>query len=754
MFSKLRIRTRILSGFLILIALVCTIVMPFMLNDMNRLIETAEKRELTGLYQQVQQKINAELRVASSLASFVASLPEVKKHLFNDDRDALHSSLKDAFLQLKTEYSLSQLQFHQPPATSYLRVHKPGKFGDDLSRFRETVVISNQKYTTVKGIEKGVAGLGIRGVVPVMIQGQHWGSVEFGFSLGQEFFDDFKLRTGVDVSLYVVKNDSLSPFSSTYTGHTLLDQSKLLLALKDEVQTGNYELKGQKVAVFASSIDDFSGQPIGVVEIAMERSDYLSMMNSSMIKTLMLGGVFLIIGSLVAVLITRSIVTPLNNMRNAMDNIASGDGDLTRRLSTSGKNELSDIAESFNNFVIKIEDLVKVLMRSVSNVSKSGSVLFDETEKTIQIARNQQVATDEVASAVNEMTATAREVAVNAENASSLTESSYERSQQGYQTVNETIGTINQLAENIGDAVQLVGVVDEQSGKIFTILDVIKSIAEQTNLLALNAAIEAARAGDQGRGFAVVADEVRSLAANTQNSTSEINHMISQLQKGTTETVDVIAQSQQQAVDTVAKATESGDALQEIRESMEQISNSVMQIATAAEEQSMVAETVNKSVVDIANASSEVASGADRIMGTSSQIGAELNDLMAIVRRFKVKKDPAVELAVARSAHQAWKMRLRTFLDGHSDLSSDQAVSHKECGFGQWYYGEGAEICKNDRTLKTLEGPHMRMHQLIIQILEAKNTGDKLNAENYYREVCELSDSIVGGMEEAITHFN
>ena len=754
MFSKLRIRTRILSGFLILIALVCTIVMPFMLNDMNRLIETAEKRELTGLYQQVQQQIDAELRVASSLARFVAALPDVKKHLLNDDRDALYASLQDAFLQLKTEYSLRQLQFHQPPAISYLRVHKPEKFGDDLSSFRETVVISNQKNTTVKGIEKGVAGFGIRSVVPVTIQGKHWGSVEFGFSLGQAFFDDFKQRTGVDISLYVAKNGALSPFSGTYAGHALLEQPKLLLALKGGVQTGKYKLMGKEVAVFASSINDFSGQPIGVVEIAMGHSDYLSMMNSSMIKTLILGGIFLIIGSLVAVFITRSIVTPLNNMRNAMDNIASGDGDLTRRLSANGQNELSDIANSFNNFVIKIEELVKVLMKSVSNVSKSGSVLFDETEKTIQIARNQQAATDEVASAIHEMTATAREVATNAENASSLTESSYERSQQGYETVSETVATINQLASNIGNAVQLVGVVDQQSGKIFTILDVIKSIAEQTNLLALNAAIEAARAGDQGRGFAVVADEVRSLAANTQNSTSEINQMISQLQKGTAETVDVIAQSQQQAIDTVAKATESGDALQEIREAMELISNAVTQIAAAAEEQSMVAETVNISVVDIAHASSEVASGADRIMGTSSQIGAELNDLMAIVQRFKVKKDPAVELAVARSAHQAWKMRLRTFLDGKSDLRADQAVSHTECGFGQWYYGEGAEICKNDRTLKSLESPHMRMHQLIVQILEAKNTGNKTKAEDDYREVCKLSDSIVEGMEEAITHFH
>ncbi|WP_428034639.1 methyl-accepting chemotaxis protein [Amphritea sp.] len=750
MFSRLRIRSRILGGFLLLIILVCSIVMPVMFNDMHNLVQTAETRELTSLYQQVLQKIDAEQRQATALAHFVASLPEVQQHIKNDDRTALQASMNSAFAMLKSDYGLRQFQFHQAPATSYLRVHKPEKFGDDLSGFRQTVVEANRTKAAVSGIEQGVAGLGIRGVVPVVIDGQNWGTVEFGFSLGQLFFDEFKQQTGVDISLYVIKNGDLSPYASTFQGAQLFDQTSLSQALFGQAQSGSFVLQGTEVAAFANQLKDFSGRAVGVIEIAMDRSSYLSMIQSSLLDTLMIGLVTILLGVIVAVLITRSIARPLTEMSAAMENIASGDGDLTRRLTVNGNNELSDIANAFNGFVIKIETLVKTLMNSVSNVSNSGSELFDETEKTMRVAKNQQARTEEVATAVNEMTATAHDVAGNAENASSLTQSSQERSERGYQTVSQSIATINQLAANVAETVQLVSQVDHQSTKIHTILDVIQGIAEQTNLLALNAAIEAARAGDQGRGFAVVADEVRSLAGRTQNSAAEINQMISELQSGTTHTVTVIEESQQQARDTVSIATQSGEALHSIRDAMAQINDSVMLIASAAEEQSQVAESINQSIVDIADGATDVASGADHIMATSSQIGTELNALMTVIRRFKVHKDPAIELAVARSAHQAWKMRLRTFLDGSSALSAEQAVSHRECDFGHWYYGEGAQACHDIQVLKQLEVPHERMHQLIGKIIEAKHAGNNIVAEELYREVCQLSETIVKGMDAAI----
>ncbi|WP_417596427.1 methyl-accepting chemotaxis protein [Oceanospirillum sp.] len=755
MFSRLRIRTRLVLGFGLFMLLVCGIVIPLLLTDMKLIIEEAERRELVSLFGQLEDRVKGEERLALALATYTANQKEIKEHLIKGDRSALELSTLPAFKQLETNFGLRQFQFHQPPATSYFRVHKTAKFGDDLSGFRETVVMTNRDVNPVSGIEKGVAGLGIRGVAPVLIEGRHWGSVEFGFSLGQFFFDQAKSETGADFVVSRPVEGYLEDYASTLGGNSLLSAELLQQVLSGEREKvfRQLDINGRDLAVYAGVLTDFSGQPAAVVQVAMKRDHYLEMLDRSFLDSVLIAAAFIIFGLILAVIITRSITRPLDSMRLAVENISNGDGDLTQKIRVDGDNEIAEIAQTVNGFIDNIESIIKKLMKSVASVSGSGSELFDITEHSIELTHKQRANTHEVATAVNEMTATAQEVAQHASSTSSFTEEASKRSSVSHATVKESIRTIHEMAENVGSTVDMINRVNEQTTEIHTILDVIHGIAEQTNLLALNAAIEAARAGEQGRGFAVVADEVRQLAQRTQEATGQINVMIADLLKVTKDTTDVINHSQEHVQELVEVANASGDALQAITDGMQQINDTVYQIASAAEEQSQVSDDINLRVVDIAEGAQESADGADKILRRTSAMGTELTSLMGVIRHFKVSNDPAIELAVARSAHQAWKMRLRTFLDGTGSISMQQAVSAHDCDFGQWYYGEGHEFCRHETDLKAIENPHIEMHELIQQIVKAKESGDQAKAEALYHKVCDLSEMIVAGMDTVIDRY-
>ncbi|PSL92849.1 methyl-accepting chemotaxis protein [Pseudomonas sp. R9.37] len=342
------------------------------------------------------------------------------------------------------------------------------------------------------------------------------------------------------------------------------------------------------------------------------------------------------LGLLVIWLVGHGIARPLKQMVAMLNDIAQGEGDLTRRLTSDRADELGAIATGFNTFLIKLQGMITQVVSSVQKVSDSSEHTADIAIRTNQGVHKQMVEIDQVATAVHEMTATAQDVARNATQAAQAASHADQAASQGMRIVRDTSTSIGVLAQEIGKAVGVVQTLAKDSENINAILTAIRGIAEQTNLLALNAAIEAARAGEQGRGFAVVADEVRNLAQKTQKATEEIQTMIQQLQQGTRDVVKVMEDSQNRTDESVQHAAKAAEALETITQAVSVINDMNTQIASAAEEQSAVAEDINRNVINIGQVANEVAGGADESSAASAELTKLAEQQRRLINQFKV----------------------------------------------------------------------------------------------------------------------
>ena len=351
---------------------------------------------------------------------------------------------------------------------------------------------------------------------------------------------------------------------------------------------------------------------------------------------MVIGFLVALVGLVVMVFVAYGLAKPARRLVSMLDDIAKGDGDLTKRLEVDRADELGAIASGFNAFLDKLQGMIREVVGSVQQVTDASEHTADIAMRTNDGVQRQLSEIDLVATAVTEMTATAQDVARNASQAASAAHNADGSATHGREVVKATSDTIMALSQDIQRAVESVRSLERDSENITGILDTIRGIAEQTNLLALNAAIEAARAGEQGRGFAVVADEVRNLAQKTQSSTAEIQTMIEQLQNGTKETVKVMEQSRSRTDQSVLQAEEADAALTSITQAVSVINDMNNQIASAAEEQSAVAEDINRNVMTIDTVAKSVAKGADEASEASASLTKLAEHQRRLINQFKV----------------------------------------------------------------------------------------------------------------------
>lgn len=445
---------------------------------------------------------------------------------------------------------------------------------------------------------------------------------------------DTEQRAVTQLNAAIAEMDQLkSHFSST--------QRDALQQLETALSGYRSSLQAFKVA-FTSALEarkemteqgaDIVNRSDALYQIQLDRRDIESTQARSlqMISTLLA----LLVGVLAAVIITRQITRPLRETLAVVERIASGD--LTQDLRVTRSDELGVLQQGIARMGVTLRELISGIRDGVTQIASAAEELSAVTEETSAGVNSQKVETDQVATAMHEMTATVQEVARNAEEASQAAAAADGEARQGDKVVAQAIEQIERLASEVVRSTDAMTVLQQESDKIGSVMDVIKAVAEQTNLLALNAAIEAARAGEAGRGFAVVADEVRALAQRTQKSTEEIEVLVAGLQNGTQQVATVMNNSRSLTDSSVDLTRKAGASLESITRTVSNIQSMNQQIAAAAEQQSAVAEEISRSIINVRDVSEQTAAASDETAAASVELARLGGQLQMMVSHFRV----------------------------------------------------------------------------------------------------------------------
>ncbi len=606
--KRFSIKQRIFLSLILSLTVMAVTLATVFLTRMKAVTDAMQTEMLSAVAASVDSEIANRTRFASALAVTIANSPELQQAFAEGHRAALARLTKSTFDELKKRYGVRQFQFHTVDAHSFFRAHKPEKYGDDLSAFRQTVVEANNTRTVIEGVESGVAGLGLRGVAPMFFEGRHIGSVEVGLALDESFFRQLSGRYGVDLAIHLKKGSGFEPSLSTIEKDIVSEQT-LERVLAGETVIAFDDGGEHPLGVYVSPLKDYSGQIIGAIEVIRDLSPLAAVERSIGRDVLLVTLFILLVGVALAWLVGRSISRPLGGEPRELARIACNvaQGNLELELD---KPQPEGVYATLREMVESLRDLVTRVKKTANEVD-SVAHRQGEIGERLNIRIEQQAAElDSVAKRINKLAETVQASADNARAATALANTVNTKAKDGEAVVGEVMAAMGEITESSHKATEIISVIEE--------------IAFQTNLLALNASVEAARAGESGRGFAVVANEVRNLAQRSAAAASEIKGLLEDSDRKVTSGGELV--------------NKAGKVLQDIFASMGELVGVVDDMAEAAQQQSERIGKIDRSVAELRNCTDQNTDLVRLSSESARTLGEHAGRLTELMNQFKVRR--------------------------------------------------------------------------------------------------------------------
>ncbi len=751
---KLSIGVR-LNALLLAVSLLSTLSVAFTADHyLQAMIRHSEEDSLQGKYENFVASVDQLSLRAENLAAATAVWPGIGEALASGDRAFLLKQTEPVFKAMKEAYAVDQLQFHTSPATSFLRVNSPTKYGDDLSSFRLTVVGTNKDKKPTRGLEGGVTVLSVRGVAPVFAEGKHVGSVEYGFGFDKAFLERFKKRMNVDIAVYTKGKNGLSLTDATFD-KSFFSPEEVQKAFNGQEIIKNGELSGAPVAILGKVVNDFSNAPIGVVEIIVDRGAYVLQSAQARQTVFSIGAGVLLLSLLFGYFMSRSIARPISRLadmiRRISDHQFNFQVDYKNRsdeigLLAVGVQHAKDAIENQE----KLEAEQKKLFEHISNereVLEKG--MRDQLTGIVEVAVNSNNAyivltrvmysvrkaaqeIQSMAAAIEEMVASTNTIASNSDTAAheaSEAETAAKDGVRAASSARQVNGSLTQAVSEVGGRIQDLNSATAQIGEI---INQIEAIASQTNLLALNATIESARAGEAGKGFAVVAGEVKTLASQTGQATDDIRGRIATLREEMGAAIAAMDNSQKAVTDGTAAVDTVTKHLESVAVRIDGVTQRMREIAGVLSQQTQASNEISGSSSRIASLSNDNYKDLESAIDILIRSSKSLDDR---VEKCAVNPDGRTLVEIAKNDHVRFRRAIVDRLVDRNSLRPEELSTHLNCRLGIWYQSVTDPRMKECDAFKAIDGVHQRFHELGKDVLTLCVEG---KIEEAFRKLSEL----------------